>query len=353
MSESKKLRLGVIGAGWFVSRRHLPDVKKTPELELAALCRRDDEARNAMCAHFGVAPEDGYSDWERMIQEAKLDAVLIATPNSQHFEQAKKALEAGLHVLVEKPMTLRSDHARELLAIAEERDLKLSVALNPPFWAHCHRMRRAVLEGNLGEIENISLFWSGSASHLFGKSPRPDSMPGVVPPTDYRADPEQNGGGYFADGGPHLISTALWVSGLRVRRVFALMDETPLDMRTAITLELENGAIVTINAIGDSKFDTRRVRNVFGASNGTMTVDGFEFDCLIHIPGQENLRFKESDLVPVATPVGNFAKAILGKAELYSPGEHGAHVVEVTEAIYESAKSGKSILLNSKSAASN
>lgn len=345
MTEVGKVRLGVIGAGWFVSRRHLPDAMKIEEVEIAALCRRDDAARNAMCAHFGVAEEHGFADWGRMLKESSLDAVLIATPNSQHYEQAKASLEAGLHVLIEKPMTLRGDHARELVALAKEKNLTLSVALNPPFWAHCHRMRRAVQEGKLGEIESVSLFWSGSASHLFGKVARPSALPGVVPPTDYRGDAVLNGGGYFADGGPHLVSTILWVSGLRATRITALMDETPADMRSTIAIELENGAVATINAIGNSAFEARRVRNVFGGSGGTMTVDGFDFDTQILIPGQENLRFKEGDLLPVDTPLGNFSKAILHKAELYSPAEHGAHVVEVTEAIYKSASTGRTVTL--------
>ena len=52
----------------------------------------------------------------------------------------------------------------------------------------------------------------------------------------YRSDPEQNGGGYFADGGPHLVSELLWVSGLKARRVTALMDATPSDMRAVLTI---------------------------------------------------------------------------------------------------------------------
>ena len=345
MTKNGKVRLGVIGAGWFVSRRHLPDLQEKPELELAALCRRDEEARGTMADHFGLAREFGFADWRKMLDEAPLDAVLIATPNALHFEQAKAALERNLHVLVEKPMTLRGEHARELAAIAKERNLQLGVALNPPYWAHCHRMKEAFENGSLGKLESASLFWSGSAEYLFGKKPRPDSLPGVVPPSDYRADVEMNGGGYFADGGPHLVSTVLWVTGLRAKRVSAIMDETPADMRTAVTLELENGAIVTINAVGNSQFEQRRVRNVFGGERGTITVDGFEFDTQILIPGEGVRRFRESELLPVSTPVANFADAILGAAKLYSDGAHGSHVVEVTEAIYSSALSGKTIFL--------
>ena len=344
-TSAEAVRLGVLGAGWFASRRHLPDAQKHPNVTMSALCRRDADARARMATHFNIPEEQAYADWEQMLDAAPLDAVLVATPNNQHYTQAKSALEHGLHVLLEKPMTIRSEEARNLLALAKERDLKLAVALNPPYWAHCHRMRQALHKPEMGELESASMYWTGNADVVFGKVPPPDNLPGVVRPTMYRSDPEQNGGGYFIDGGSHLVSEVLWVTGLRAKRVSALMDTTPMDLRTALTLELENGAIATITAIGDSTFPNRRVRNIFGATGGTVTVSGFEFDTTIQIHGQEVQRIREESLAPVATPVGNFAEAILGKAQLFSPGEHGAHVVEVMEAAYESASTGRTITL--------
>src|SRR5581483_4392206 len=301
------------------------------------------EARAKMAARFGVPPERAYEDWRRMLDEAELDAVLIATPNALHYEQAQAALERGLHVLVEKPMAVRSAEAWELVALARAKDRKLAVALNPPFWAHCHRIRRALRDPRMGSLENASLYFTSSAEYVFGRAPLPADLPGVVPPTLFRADPELTGGGYFIDGGSHLVSELLWVTGLRASRVSCLMDTTPLDMRIAFCVQLENGAVGTINAIGDSKFSSRRVRNIFGATGGTMTVNSFDFETHIQILGQEPQRFKEQDLLPVASPVQNFVDAVRGKGALYSPGEHGAHVVEVIEAAYQSAATGSTV----------
>jgi predicted dehydrogenase len=335
-----QVRLGVIGAGWFVSRRHLPDAKAKKEVVLTSLCRRDAAERAKMESHFGLPPDSGYDDWRVMVEGAHLDAVLIATPNYLHYEQAKAALERGLHVLIEKPMTIKSEHARELVALARERGLKLSVALNPPFWAHCHRAKRAIQSEKMGKIESAIMYWSGSAAHLFGRAPRPGNLPGIVLPTDYRADPEMNGGGYFADAGPHLVSEMLWLTGLRVKRLCAIMDEVPADMRIAISMEMENGAMATISSVGDSQFEQRRVRNVFGGANGTVSIIHQEFETHIQIKDMEPVKFREADLMPVANPISNFVDAILGRSELFSPGEHGAEVVEVVEAVYESARTG-------------
>jgi predicted dehydrogenase len=348
--DRERVRLGVIGAGWFASRRHLPDAQADPHVALAALCRRDPTARARMADHFQISAEDAYADWRHMLDHAELDAVLIATPHSLHFEQAKAALERGLHVLIEKPMALRGEEARALVALAEAQNRKLSVALNPPFWAHCHRIRRALRSEKMGVLECVSLCWTGSAEFLFGRASLPDNLPGIVPPTLYRADPELNGGGFFIDGGSHLISELIWVTGLPIRRVACLMDTTPADMRIALSVEFDNGAVGTVTAIGNSAFPNRRVRNVFGASNGRVLVNGADFETVINVLGQEPQKFREADLLPVANPVGNFVDAIQGRSELFSPPEHGAHVVEVMEAAYESASTGRLVSLSSPQA---
>lgn len=348
--EQKPVRLGIIGAGWFVSRRHLPDAMANPKVTVAAICRRDPEARAKIAAHFAIPDEITFGDWRQMLDSVEMDAVLIATPNALHYEQAREALERGLHVLIEKPMTVRSEDAHALVALARARNRKLSVALNPPFWAHCHSIRRALASEKMGALESASLYWTGSSAYMFGRGAAPENLPGVVPPTAYRADPALNGGGYLIDGGSHLISEILWITGLRARRVSTLMDATPLDMRFSLCLELSNGAVAGINSIGDSAYQTRRVRNVFGASGGTITVVGFDFETSITLHGQESQKFRENDLAPISPPVTNFVDAIQENGELFSPGEHGAHVVEVVEAAYESAATGRTITLPGEAA---
>jgi predicted dehydrogenase len=338
------VRIGVIGAGWFASRRHLPDIQRNEHAALSALCRRDGEALKRLADHF--APETTFTDWREMLDRAELDAVLIATPHNLHYEPAKAALERGLHVLVEKPMTVHASEARELAQTAKERGLVLTTALNPPFWAHCHRIHAAIHAGRIGEVEAIDYFWTGNADMVFGRAPIPADLPGLVPPTLYRANADQCGGGYFIDGGSHLASDLLWSTGLRVTDVSCMMDSLPTDSRALVSLRLGNGAAACINSVGNSRCKDRRVRNVIAGSEGTITVEGFEFRTTVHHAGGEPETFTESDLHPVSGPVTNFVDAILGYAELLSPAEHGVHVVEVVEAAYRSAETGSVIHLD-------
>ena len=342
MLDSEQVRFGVMGAGWFASRRHIPDICKNPNAVLSALCRRDPAALDTLNRHF--QPEHVYTDWRECLEKCPLDAVVIATPHNLHFVPAKAALERGIHVLLEKPMTIQSDEAHALCELARDKGLHLSVALNPPFWSHCHTIKGAISDGELGSIEGISFFWSGDARPLFGRAAVPGNLPGVVPPSLFRADTDANGGGYLIDGGSHLISEILWTTGFRATRVSCQMDSVPNDIRTAVNLTLSNEALASIVSLGDSDHDGRRVHNTFSGSRGAINVEGFEFQTTIKC-GDESVSFTERELPPVPGPVDNLVDAIRGKARLASSGEHGAHVVEVIEACYESARCGRTIEL--------
>ena len=76
----ERVRIGVVGVGWFASRRHLPDIGRCAGAELAAVCRRDPKELQRIAEHFGQPPS--YTDYDRMLAEAELDAVLICTPHA-------------------------------------------------------------------------------------------------------------------------------------------------------------------------------------------------------------------------------------------------------------------------------
>ncbi|MCC6730636.1 MAG: Gfo/Idh/MocA family oxidoreductase [Chthonomonadales bacterium] len=342
MTGQAPLRFGVIGAGWFASRRHIPDIAAHPEAALAAVCRRDREALERVRAHFGVPA--AHADWREMLEREPLDAVVIATPPALHHAQAAAAIERGLHVLLEKPMTIRHVESVDLVARASERGVFLAVALNPPYWAHCHRLREAIRSGTIGEVEAIDLCWTGNAEYVFGEAPRPADLPGVVPPTMYRADPSLSGGGYLIDGGSHLVSEVLWVAGRRAVRVACLADALPSDRRAALAMELEGGATATLTCVGNSRLGERRVRNTIAGSAGTIVVEGFGFDTRIRTRDGREEGFSERDLPPATGPIANLVDAIRGRAPLHSPAEHGADVACVIEAAYRSAAGGAAVV---------
>jgi predicted dehydrogenase len=346
------VRIGVVGAGWFASRRHLPDIVACLEAELVALCRRSP-AELALLAEQFHAPRT-YTDFDRMLDEAPLEALLIATPHALHFPQAKAALERGLHVLVEKPLAVSGRQAEDLAALATARGRVLSTAVNPPFWPHCAHLKALREQGALGEIEAAQITMVGAVEHVFGRAPMPDHLPGLVRPTLFRGDPALNGGGNLMDSGSHLVSELLWVTGLSPRAVTARLDALPTDMRAVLTVELGEPAgappiarplLATITAIGNSRHPRRRVLSSYYGSRATATADGLPFRVVLTPAEGAPETFPESALPTVPSPVADFIAAIREGRPPVSPPAHGVAVTRVLEAAYQSAARGERVAL--------
>lgn len=334
-----KVRIGVIGAGWFASRRHIPTIVESEHAELVALCRRDEWQLAKVANHFGV--ERTFTDYREMLNDVEMDGVLIATPHVLHHEHAEACLLRGLHVLVEKPMTVSSASAHELVRIADKEKRVIVVGLNPPYWTHCRYLKSLIDGGVLGEIEAVSMSWVGDSRFVFGKAPMPCSSPysaqWVVPPTLFRAVHALSGGGHFIDTGSHLVSEVLWTTGLSALEVTAVMDQE-VDMRAAVSIRLENNVPCSISMIGDSG-GPRRIHNVYVGSKAVAFVEGQSVRVVTnngieHVPSL--LEYPVS--MPLLQPVDDFVNAIRTGEAPFSPGIDGLHVVEVVEAAYLSAR---------------
>lgn len=334
------LRIAVIGAGAFASRRHLPELQTDPRVHLVAACRRNPDELARVADHFGIPGR--YADWREMLETEALDGVLIATPHDQHFAQAHAALERGLHVLLEKPMALIVSEAQQLMALATEKHRCLCVALNPPYWRHTEALRVAVAQGKLGALESVDIHWSGATDAVFGRAPLPDQMPGIVRPTLFRADASANGGGNLMDGGGHLFSELLWVTGRRALEVSALMDHTPADARAAVTVRLEGNLLATITMLGNSRYPERRVFSRYDGDGGSAVATALPFRLTWQTPAGEETQ-NEADLPPVPTPVGDWLDSVeTGRTPLGSP-QHGLDVTQLLTAAYESAANGRTV----------
>lgn len=334
------VRIGVLGAGWFASRRHCPDIVAHRNAELTALCRRNPEQLQQMADAFTV--EHTFSDYREMLVSDLLDGVLICSPHDLHYEHAKAALKQGLHVLLEKPITLDPNEGRALVALAAKNNLVLIVAQNPPYWNHCHYLRDKIQQQALGEIEAVTINWMGNAKAVLGLEPLSDDMPGVVKPTLYRADSAQNGGGFLIDGGSHLVCELLWCTGHKVVEVTAQMDDADFDLRCALTMRLDNGAYATLSQRADSQIRAKRQHSIYYGSAGTAIIRGFPFWVKME-SGKVVEQFREDELKDPPSPVGNFVDCILNSGKPEIDGATAVHVVEIIQAAARAAREGRTV----------
>ena len=126
-----KARIGVVGAGWWSTYTHIPGLLENPNAELAGICDTNDEAVRRVAEAFPEVPT--YADVGEMLQAQSLDGVVVAIPHVAHHRVAAQCLDRGLHVMVEKPLTLTAADAKDLVGRAGRAvDRWVSVEFHSP-----------------------------------------------------------------------------------------------------------------------------------------------------------------------------------------------------------------------------
>src|SRR5437870_5110179 len=218
-----------------MGNHHAHEVARRENALVAALCDPSPQARERLLKTLGAAAEGvkAYALPEEMLAAEKLDAVVITTPHTQHADHVRAALEAGLHVLVEKPMTTTARDACELIALSERTGKVLAIAYQRHGDGKFIKARELVQSGTIGDVRLVHVIIAQDCLDIF--------RPGA----SWRADPALSGGGHFMDTGSHINDMLLWITGLEPKRVQAFINQegTLVDVHTAVAVEFTNGAV--------------------------------------------------------------------------------------------------------------
>jgi predicted dehydrogenase len=145
----KKISVALIGAG-FMGKVHGENLRRLGNVEIAAVAASTDEKARAFGAAIGVDRTTG--DYRTLLGDSSIHAVHILTPNAVHFPMCRAALEAGKHVLCEKPFTISVAEAQHLVALAERTGLANCIQHNLRYYPVVQQIRRMIQHGDLGEI---------------------------------------------------------------------------------------------------------------------------------------------------------------------------------------------------------
>ena len=201
----KSIRTAIFGTG-FMGRVHLEAVRRVESVEAAAIAGRNEEAARCLGDAFSLHSTTDYRD---VLRDRAIDAVHICTPNAQHFSMSKEALQAGKHVICEKPLTTTVAEAEELVSLAARQGVRNCVCHNLRYYPMVQQMRRLREAGDLGEI----LVAQGTYSQDW-----------LLYDTDWnwRIDAKAAGPSRcMADIGSHWFDMAEHVTGLRVTSLCA------------------------------------------------------------------------------------------------------------------------------------
>ncbi len=191
------LRVGIIGMGGIANGKHAPTLAKMSDtVEIVAFCDIIKERAVKGADTYGVTGAKVYTDYQKMLAAGGLDVVHICTPNKQHCAITIAALEAGCHVMCEKPMAKTAGDARKMLAAAKRTGKKLTIGYDNRFRADAQYLKQLCVNGKLGDIYYAK-------AHAIRRR--------AVPTWGVFLDEENQGGGPLIDIGTHALDLTLWL----------------------------------------------------------------------------------------------------------------------------------------------
>jgi len=259
---TKKYQVGVIGAG-FIGPAHMEAIRRQG-FEVTAVAASGLESSQEAAERL-LIPK-AYGDWQELVEDPELDVVHITSPNYLHFAQAKACLEAGKHVVCEKPLAMNTEESSQLVALAEEKGLVNAVTFNIRFYPLVQDARARVQDGDLGDQLYII-----QGSYL---------QDWLLYETDWnwRLEPELGGKlRAVADIGSHWIDLVTFITGTKVEEVFADF-ETFLPVRRKPVRETDTfgGKLQVDQQYEEKKINTEDYASVLlkfdTGARGVMTV---------------------------------------------------------------------------------
>jgi len=333
-----KVRVGILGTGIIIRDFHLPILKNHPQAEVVAAANLHPESLRQLAQEHGIPR--AYPSLEAMAGDPEVDAVVIGLPNYLHAPVTIQMLEAGKHVLCEKPMALTVAEGQEMIAASRRTGRKLMIAHMWRFDREILWLRELVSSGALGKVFKVK-------SHAIWLYEGP-------PPGAWFVTPELAGGGALADMGIHSIDTLRYVlGGARPVKVLANVGtyfrDLALDDTATVMVEFEGGIVGLIEAGWYHLYadGLEGYTQVYGTKGYARALPA---ELHTHVAGvwsvtrpQMPARKQQCDLPMYEAQMDHFLHCILEDREPSPGGEEGLWAMRVLEAAYRSARVGEAV----------
>lgn len=337
-----KIKVAVIGLGNILPM-HITSIMHQNDLQLVGVCDIKTDRVDTVSNKYNVA---GYSDYKKMIDETKPDAVHILTPHYLHAPMTAYALNKGVHVLCEKPMSIKHEDAVENVKLAKEKNLFYGVIFQSRYNSASVLVKKHIENGNLGKVISARciLTWS-----------KPDSYYML---SDWKGTWDKEGGGVIIDQAIHSLDLANWFINDQPSTVYAHLSNRnhkimEVDDSGEGFVKYKGGATLGFYAMNNYGCDEPiEIRLLCEKGKAVLTYD----DAKIEFNNGETLtvsKYVEEDIVYEGgkdywgfqhiKQIRQFYDSIQGKAKLDISGEEALKIQQIVCAIYESSKKGKEI----------
>jgi predicted dehydrogenase len=360
------LRIGFIGCGGIAFGKHLPGMAQQPGVDLVAFCDIIVERAEDAAKQYGTPDAKVYTDYRELLKDESIDAVHVLTPNVSHCEITVAALEAGKHVLCEKPMAINTEEAQKMLDAKNRTGKMLTIGYQ---YRHFHEnaiAKKVVDDGWLGDI------YYAEASYIRRRG---------VPTWGVFTDKSKQGGGPLIDIGTHALDLTLWmmnnyepeyVVGNTYEKLGRLLDpeyqgqhnyrgepdfwnNKTFDVEDSAMgyVKMKNGATVYLKASWALNMATKPGMVLLaGTKGGLDTYDGVRLNHVV--AGQSSITMVGEKIPPHIPGFGGgkpprsreaeiWVAALKGEGELFVLPEQAFVVTKILDAIYESSRTGKAV----------
>jgi predicted dehydrogenase len=357
----KKLKVGIIGCGGISAQKHLPALAGIAEAEITAFCDILPEKAESLCKKYGSQGAKTYTDYRELLKDASIDAVHVCTPNLSHSPITVAALEAGKHVMCEKPMAINYQEAKKMTDAAKKTGKLLTIGYQNRCSPAAMHLKKVCERGDLGEI----YFAKAHAIRRRG-----------VPTWGVFLNEKEQGGGPLIDIGTHALDLTLYmmnnykpksVTGSVYKKLGDKPDcgnifgpwnpkEYTVEDSAFGFITMENGATIILESSWAlNTLDTGEgICTLCGTKGGADMKDGLRInsDDLgrftmnkpdLSVGGVQY--YEGASMEPKDIECRNFYDAILHNAELRVKPEEAMVVTQILDAIYESGRTGKQINL--------
>jgi predicted dehydrogenase len=327
-SDMTKIRWGILGTARIGINHVIPAMQQGTFAEVAAIASRDKQRADAVAQQLGIPK--AYGSYLELLADPQVEAIYIPLPNDQHVPWSIKALEAGKHVLCEKPLALTADEAQTLVdAAAQHPQLKVMEAFMYRFHPQWRRAKQLVSDGAIGDLRTIQSCFAYSN----------------LDPTNIRNQADHGGGGLM-DIGCYNISFSRFIFGEEPARVCSMVEYDP----TFNTDRLVSGMLDF--GRGTATFTCSTQLSPYQRVNILGTTGRIEVEIPVNAPAQRPCRIwyaHDSTVDELVLDVSNqytlqgdaFSRAIVERTPVPTPLDDAVANMRVIDAVVRSGREGK------------
>lgn len=343
LAPDERIGFAVVGLGRLTVEQLLPAFAQSKKAKIVALVSGSPDKAKQIAAQYGISEKNiyDYQTYDRLKDNQEVQAIYVVTPNGTHLDFVVRGAAAGKHILCEKPMATSSKECEEMIAVCQKAGKKLMIAYRIQYEPHNRLVREMIQSKQFGQIKLIEAVNGQRQGE----------------PNQWRLNKKLAGGGALPDIGLYCLNTARFLLGEEPAEISATIYTTPNDARfreveenVLFQMRFPSGVLVNASTgydFHDSKRYRAHLQTGWIEMSPAFSYEGLELKTSRADGKKERTeQIKLGQKNQFALEIDAFAECVKENRQPFTPGEEGLQDHRIMEAIYEAARTGKTVKLS-------